>query len=338
MKRFIYLIILAVLALAAAAYVFISRNEASAASAAVISIDGSSTVFPITEAVAEEFQKGNKGIQATVGIAGTGGGMKKFVRGEIDICDASRPINPAEVTQAKGAGIGFYELPIAFDGVTIVVNKQNTWCRSMSVVELKKLWAPEAKGKVMKWSDIRPGWPAKPIHLYGPGTDSGTFEFFTEAIVGKKLSCRPDFTASEDDNVLVQGVARDQYALGYFGMAYYEENTDKLKAVLVDDGNDENGVGPIGPNTKTVSNNTYAPLSRPLFIYVSTKAAKSADVVKFVDFYLANAKQLSAEVGYVALSDKLYNAVKKRWANRTTGSMYEDSSNKKKPLSKVMGV
>jgi phosphate transport system substrate-binding protein len=264
--------------------------------------------------------------------------MKKFVRGEIDICDASRPINPAEVTQAKAAGIGFYELPVAFDGVTIVVNKQNTWCRSMSVVELKKLWAPEAKGKVMKWSDIRPGWPAKPIHLYGPGTDSGTFEFFTEAIVGKKLSCRPDFTASEDDNVLVQGVARDQYALGYFGMAYYEENMDKLKAVLVDDGNDENGVGPIGPNAKTVSNNTYAPLSRPLFIYVSTKAAKSADVVKFVDYYLANAKQLSAEVGYVALSDKLYNAVKKRWANRTAGTMYEDSSNKKKPLSKVMGV
>ena len=339
MKRFIYFIaVIAVLMTATTILMIMNRAEATAASAASISVDGSSTVYPITEAVAEEFQKGNKGIQVTVGISGTGGGMKKFVRGEIDICDASRPIKSTEVQQAKGAGIGFVELPIAYDGITVVVNKKNTWCRGMSVVELKKLWAPEAKGKVKKWSDIRPGWPAKDIHLYGPGTDSGTFEFFTEAIVGKAKSSRPDYTASEDDNVLVQGVARDQYALGYFGMAYYEENMDKLKAVLVDDGNDENGTGPIGPSSKTVANGTYAPLSRPLFIYVTTKAAQRADVAKFIEFYLANAKQLSAEVGYVALSDKLYGAVKKRWADRTTGTMYADESNKKKPLSKVMGV
>jgi phosphate transport system substrate-binding protein len=338
MKRYIYLIILAALALTAAAYVFISHNEASAASAATIAIDGSSTVYPITEAVAEDFQKGNKGIQVTVGISGTGGGMKKFVRGELDICDASRPITPSEIQQAKGAGIGFVELPIAYDGVTVVVNAANTWCRSMSVVELKKLWAPEAKGKIKKWSDIRPGWPVKDIHLYGPGTDSGTFEFFTGAIVGKAKSSRPDYTASEDDNVLVQGVARDQYALGYFGMAYYEENKDKLKAVMIDDGKDENGVGPIGVSAKTVANGTYAPLSRPLFIYVNSKVDQRLDVVKFVDFYLANAKQLSAEVGYVALSDKLYNAIKQRWANRTAGTLYSDPSNNTKPLSKVMGV
>lgn len=339
MKRFIYYIaIIAVLMAATAILMMMYRSEATAASAASIAVDGSSTIFPITEAVAEEFQKNNKGIQVTVGISGTGGGMKRFVRGEIDICGTSRPIKSSEVQQAKNAGIGFIELPVAYDGLTVVVNKKNTWCRSMSVVELKKLWAPEAKGKVKKWSDIRPGWPAKNIHLYGPGTDSGTFDYFTEAVVGKAKSSRSDYTASEDDNVLVQGVARDQYALGYFGMAYYKENTDKLKAVLIDDGNDGNGVGPIGPDAKTIANGTYAPLSRPLYIYVSTKATKRAEVVKFVDFYLANVRQLSAEVGFVALNDKLLGAVKNRWAKRTAGTMYADESSKKKPLNKVMGV
>ncbi len=339
MRHFFYLTtVIVALCAAMATFLIVSRNEASAASSAIIAIDGSSTVYPITEAVAEEFQKGNKGVQVTVGISGTGGGMKKFVRGEIDICAASRPIKSTEVQQANGAGIGFVELPIAFDGLTVVVNPKNTWCRSMTLAELKKLWEPEAKGKVKKWSDIRPGWPAKEIRLYGPGTDSGTFEFFTEAIVGKAKSCRPDYTASEDDNVLVQGVARDQYALGYFGMAYYEANMGKLKAVSIDDGNDENGVGPIRPESKTVANGTYAPLSRPLFIYVSSKAYQRPDVAKFVDFYLANVKHLCAEVGYVALSDKLYGAAKKRWENRTAGTMYADESNKTKSLSKVMGV
>jgi phosphate transport system substrate-binding protein len=206
------------------------------------------------------------------------------------------------------------------------------------VAELKKLWAPEAKGKIMKWSDIRPGWPAKPIHLYGPGTDSGTFEFFTEAVVGKAKSGRPDYTASEDDNVLVQGVARDEYALGYFGMAYYEENTDKLKAVPVDDGNPANGAGAILPSSKTVTDGTYAPLSRPLFIYVSDKSYGRPEVAEFVDFYLESVKALSAEVGYVPLGDGLYAAVKQRWMDKKAGSMYADETNKKKPLSEIMGA
>ncbi len=311
-------------------------EKAPTAKTSTVTIDGSSTVYPITEAVAEEFQNSPKGVQVTVGISGTGGGFKKLVRSELDITNASRPIKDTEIQQAEEAGIGFVELPIAFDGLTVVVNPKNTWCESMSVAELKKLWAPEAKGNVMKWSDIRKGWPEKDIQLYGPGTDSGTFEYFTEAIVGKAKSCRPDYTASEDDNMLVQGVARDEYSLGYFGMAYYEENMDKLKAVPIDDDNKANGAGPISPSSETVADGTYAPLSRPLFLYISDKSYGRSEVADFVDFFLENGKALSAEVGYVPLSDQLLDAVKQRWAARTKGTIYADEANKHKPLAELM--
>jgi phosphate transport system substrate-binding protein len=218
--------------------------EASPSAAANVTVDGSSTVFPISEAVAEEFQRANKGIGVTVGVSGTGGGFKKFVAGEVDIVDASRPIKASEIELAQKNGIAFIELPIAYDALSIVVNKKNTWVDSLTTAELKKIWAPESQGKVMKWSDIRAGFPDKPLHLFGPGTDSGTFDYFTDAIVGKEDASRGDYTSSEDDNVIVTGVSGDEGALGYFGVAFYEANKSKLKVVAIDDERPENGTGP----------------------------------------------------------------------------------------------
>jgi phosphate transport system substrate-binding protein len=301
--------VLVVLALAASAFV------AHAALGGKIEIDGSSTVYPITEAVAEEFQGANPGVKVTVGISGTGGGFKRFTVGETDISDASRPIKSGEHDAAKAAGIGYIELPVAFDGLTVVVNPKNTWVDKLTVAELKKIWEPASK--VKSWSDVRAGFPAKPIKLYGPGTDSGTFEYFTEAINGKAKESRADYTASEDDNVLVQGVAGDQYALGYFGLAYYEENAGKLKAVPID-----NGKGAIMPSTRTVSNGTYAPLSRPLFIYVSAKSMGRPEVDAFVKFYLENAAELVKEVGYIPLPSTAYSAISKRYTSRKSGSAF----------------
>jgi phosphate transport system substrate-binding protein len=233
-----------------------------------VKVDGSSTVYPITEAVAEEFQKRNPSVKVTVGISGTGGGFKKFGAGETDVSNASRPIRKNEADAARANGINYIELPVAFDALSVVVHPRNTWAESMTVAELKKLWQPEAQGKITRWNQIRPSWPSQPIKLYGPGADSGTFDYFTDAINGKEKASRGDYTASEDDNVLVQGVSRDQYALGYFGLAYYLENQGKLKAVKVDDGNPGNGNGPIAPSLATVINGTYQPLARPIFIYV----------------------------------------------------------------------
>ena len=273
------------------------------AKAQIIQIDGSSTVFPITEAVAEEFQKSKKGkVKVTVGIAGTGGGFKKFCRGETDISDASRPILKAEIETCKQSGIQFIELPVAYDALTVIVNPKNDWVKTLTVPDLKKMWEPSAQGKVTKWNQIRPEWPDSPLKLFGPGADSGTFDYFTEAIVGKAKSSRGDFTASEDDNVLVQGVANDRNALGYFGFAYYIENQGKLKAVAID-----GGKGAVGPSAKTVEDGTYQPLSRPIFIYVSKKALDTkAEVKEFVDFYLKNAPKLVKDVKYVALPQSAY--------------------------------
>ena len=246
------------------------------AKAQVIQIDGSSTVFPITEAVAEEFQKSKKGkIKVTVGIAGTGGGFKKFCRGEIDISDASRPILKSEIDICKQSGVQFFELPIAYDALTVIVNPKNDWVKAVTVPDLKKMWEPGAQGKITSWNQVRSEWPNNPLKLFGPGADSGTFDYFTEAIVGKAKSSRGDFTASEDDNVLVQGVANDRNALGYFGFAYYIENQGKLKAAAIDDGK-----GPVLPSAKTVEDGTYQPLSRPIFIYVSKKSYDSKPKVK----------------------------------------------------------
>jgi len=274
-----------------------------AAKAQVIQLDGSSTVFPITEAVAEEFQKARKGkVKVTVGIAGTGGGFKKFCRAETDVSNASRPILKSEIEDCKKSGVQFIELPVAFDALTVIVNPKNDWVKSLTIADLKKMWEPSAQGKITTWNQIRPEWPNNPLKLFGPGADSGTFDYFTEAIVGKAKSSRGDFTASEDDNVLVQGVANDRNALGYFGFAYYIENQKKLKAVPI-----VGAKGAVGPSPKTVEDGTYQPLSRPIFIYISKKSLDSKPEVKeFVDFYLKNAPQLVKQVKYIALPQSAY--------------------------------
>jgi phosphate transport system substrate-binding protein len=271
--------------------------------AQVIQIDGSSTVFPVSEAVAEEFQKSKKGkVKVTVGIAGTGGGFKKFCRGETDISNASRPILKAEIETCKQSGVQFIELPVAYDALTVIVNPKNDWVKSLAVPDLKKMWEPAAQGKVGSWNQVRSEWPNNPLKLFGPGADSGTFDYFTEAIVGKAKSSRGDFTASEDDNVLVQGVANDRNALGYFGFAYYTENQNKLKAAAID-----GGKGPVLPSAKSVEDGTYQPLSRPIFIYVSKKSYDAKPEVKeFVEYFLKQSPQLIKQVKYVPLPQQAY--------------------------------
>ncbi len=284
----------------------------------IIKVDGSSTVYPIIEAVAEEFQKAKKaGVKVTVGISGTGGGFKKFCRGETDISNASRPITKKEIEACKEGGIDYIELPIAYDGLAVMVNPKNNWVTSMTVTELKKIWEPEAEKKVVKWNQVNPAWPDVPLKLYGPGVDSGTFDYFTEAIVGKSRSSRGDFTASEDDNVLVQGIATDRGALGFFGYAYYAENTDKLKLVAID-----GGKGPIYPSEKTVMDGTYTPLSRPIFIYVNKKSADKPEMKEFIDFFMKNGPRLIKQVKYIPLPDRAYKLAEERFAKRISGTVF----------------
>jgi len=267
-----------------------------------VKVDGSSTVFPITEAVAEEFGKvkANRRVRVTVGVSGTGGGFKKFLAGETDINDASRPIKQKEIDKAIKNGVQYIELPVAYDGLSVVVNKSNTWVDFLTVAELHKIWKPGSTVKT--WKDIRSSWPNQKIQLYGPGTDSGTFDYFTEVINGKSQVSRSDFTKSEDDNVLVTGVAGDKGSLGYFGFAYYVENKDKLKVVPIKQGDKK----PVPPTMTTINNGSYAPLSRPIFIYVNLKSAHKPEVREFVRFYLKQAKELATEVGYVPLPDQEY--------------------------------
>jgi phosphate transport system substrate-binding protein len=292
----------------------------------LVTLDGSSTVFPISEAVAEEFQKAERSIRVTVGISGTGGGFQKFCRAEIDISDASRPISATEVAACKTAGVEYIELPVAYDGIAIAVNPKAGWVDRMTTAELKTLWAPEAQGKVTKWSQVRQGWPDREIHLFGAGVDSGTYDYFTEAITGKAKASRGDFTSSEDDNVLVQGIANDELALGFVPFAYFEGNHDKLKLVPVDDGKADNGNGPILPNPETIRIGTYQPLSRPVFIYVSRKASERPEVQKFVEFYVKNAEKLVREVNYVGLGDAAYQLVADRFSKRTPGSVFSGAN------------
>lgn len=266
-----------------------------------VKIDGSSTVYPITEAIAEEFRIDQPKVKVTVGVSGTGGGFKKFGRGETDINDASRPIKGQEATVCEENGIKFIELTVAYDGLAVLVNKENTWVDHFTVDELKKIWEPSAQGTITKWSQIRAGWPDAQFNLYGPGVASGTYDYFTEVIVGESGSSRGDYTASEDDNVLVQGISGDANSIGFFGLAYYEENKDKLRLVGVDSGN-----GPIQPTSQTVKDGTYAPLSRPIFIYVNDVASKRPEVVSFVTFYLENAPLLVPDVGYIPLPMEEY--------------------------------
>lgn len=290
----------------------------------VLKVDGSSTVYPITEAVAEDFQAAHPNTRITIGVSGTGGGMKKFMNGEIDIANNSRPIKKEEADACVAKGIKFIELPIAYDGLAVVVNPKNTWVDKLTTEELKTIWSSASQGKITSWDQVRKGFPKKPIKLFGPGTDSGTFDYFAEVINKKKADSRGDYTASEDDNTLVQGVSSDEGALGYFGLAYYEQNMDKLKLVPIDDGNDANGAGAILPTLETVQNGTYAPLSRPLFIYANTEAEGKKEVKDFLNYYLDNVPKLAAEVGYIPLKDDLYTIVKERLEKEITGSLYED--------------
>jgi phosphate transport system substrate-binding protein len=295
---------------------------APAALSGTIKADGSSTVYPISEAVAEEFGKKHPGVRVTVGISGTGGGFKKFCAGETDLSDASRPIKPSEVLLCANAGVESVELPVAYDGLAVLVNPANDWAASITVAELKRLWEPEAQGNVKKWSDVRTGWPDKEIHLFGAGVDSGTYDYFTEAIVGKEHASRGDFTSSEDDNVLVQGIATDPLALGFFGFAYYVENQGKLKLLPVDDGNPQNGDGAVAPSLDTVRKGTYQPLSRPLFVYFAKKSLERPEVAEFARFYLANASKLVGETGYIPLPDGALAAASERLEARRTGSIF----------------
>jgi phosphate transport system substrate-binding protein len=275
-----------------------------AAQAQVVKIDGSSTVFPITEGVAEDFQKMKKGaIKVTVGISGTGGGFKKLCRGEIDIQDASRPILDKEMADCRAAGIEYIELPVAFDALTVVMNPKNSFLKAITVDELKKMWEPAAQGKVMTWNQVNPAWPNAPIKLFGAGSDSGTFDYFTEAINGKSKASRGDFTASEDDNVLVQGVAQDVNAIGYFGYAYYAENMSRLKAVPIVE---KAGKPAVSPSEASVLDGSYQPLSRPIFIYVNAKSLDKPEVREFAEYYMKNAAKIAKEVKYVPLPAKAY--------------------------------
>ena len=275
-----------------------------------VKIDGSSTVYPITEAIAEEFRAEQPDIQVTVGVSGTGGGFKKFCRGDIDINDASRPIKDKEKTSCSEENIDFVELTVAYDGLAVVVNPENDWIDHFTVEELKKIWEPSAQGEITKWSQIRAGWPDEEFSLYGPGVASGTYDYFTEAIVGESGSSRGDYTASEDDNVLVQGISGDKNAIGFFGLAYFEENQDKLKLIPV-----KHEGEPVLPSLETVKSGEYSPLSRPIFIYVNRGAANRPAVKAFVDFYLEVAPELVQDVGYIPLPKDEYQKEKSEFEN-----------------------
>lgn len=276
----------------------------AAAHAQVVKVDGSSTVYPITEGVAEDFQKSKKNaIKVTVGISGTGGGFKKLCRGEIDVQNASRPILEKEMADCRAAGIEYIELPVAYDALTVVMNPRNAFLKSITVAELKMIWEPGAQGKVMRWNQVNPAWPDAPIKLFGAGSDSGTFDYFTEAITGKAKASRGDYTASEDDNVLVQGVAQDVNAIGYFGYAYYAENQSRLKAVAIVE---KPGKPAVLPSEAAVIDGTYQPLSRPIFIYVNAKSLAKPEVREFAEYYMKNAAKIAKEVKYVPLPASAY--------------------------------
>jgi phosphate transport system substrate-binding protein len=300
--------------------VMVTGTPAPAHAQGTIKMDGSSTVFPIAEAVAEEYQISKRGkVRVTVGIAGTGGGFKKFCRGETDISNASRPILKEEMDTCRAAGIRYIEVPIAFDALTIVVNPQNTWVKTLTVADLKKIWEPAAQGRVTTWKQVRAEYPAERLMLFGPGADSGTFDYFTEAVNGKAKASRGDYTASEDDNTLVQGVENNKSALGYFGFAYYAAHKDKMRAVPIDGGK---GKGPVAPSLEAVTDGTYNPLSRPLFIYVKEESIKRPEVREFVQFVLTEGSDYVSEVGYVPLPKQAYELAWKHVQDGKLGSVF----------------
>lgn len=288
-----------------------------------INIDGSSTVYPLTEAVSEEFRDIRPQIRVTVGVSGTGGGFKKFLRSETDISNASRPISKSEIELSKQNNIGFIEIPVSYDGLAVVISPNNTFVDYLTVEELHKMWAPESQQKINRWNQIRPEWPDAPLNLYGAGTSSGTYDYFTEAINGKAKASRGDYTASEDDNVLVQGVSTDVNGLAYFGLAYYTENKDKLKLVPIKVDEDSEA---IYPTDETVRTGAYQPLARPEFIYINVKSAEIPYVQEYVKFYMENAAALAEEIGSVALPSEVYKLSYERFKNKKTGSIFENTS------------
>ncbi|MFN8556558.1 MAG: PstS family phosphate ABC transporter substrate-binding protein [Dehalococcoidia bacterium] len=291
-----------------------------------IVMDGSSTVYPISQAAAEEFARFARRVRVSVGISGTGGGFKKFCNGETDISNASRPISPTEIKACAERNIEFIELPVAFDALSVVVSPKNTFATCMTKAELKKIWEPEAQGKITNWKQVRDSFPDKPLKLFGAGTDSGTFDYFTDAINGKEKASRGDFQASEDDNVLVQGVSGDDGAMGFFGYAYVVENPGKVKAIGIDNKGDGTCVE---PSQETVKNGTYQPLSRPIFIYVKKSAAGRPEVQEFVKFYLSKSFTPiipTREVGYIPLQDQVYEAVTKRFSAGTVGTLFPNGT------------
>lgn len=297
-----------------------------------IKIDGSSTVYPITSAIAKNYQTANPNSKVESGFSGTTGGFRKFCTKEVDIANASRPINAQEMQTCNQAGVRFIELPVAFDALTIVVHPQNNWVKDITVAELKKIWEPAAEGKITKWNQVRPGWPDRPLKLFAPGKDSGTFDYFTEAVVGKVDASRNDYVASEDDDELVRGVSQDPNALGYFGLAYYEENEGKLKAVPVN-----SGKGAIAPSRKTVEASQYQPLARPLFIYVNAKSAQDNPAVRdFVKFYIKNAPKVVKTVGYVPLPEEGYRLAEVHFNRAKVGTVFDGKAQLELTLAELL--
>ncbi|OQW40671.1 MAG: protein sphX [Proteobacteria bacterium SG_bin4] len=286
----------------------------------MVKIDGSSTVYPITQAIADQFQEVKKGtVQVTVAVSGSGGGFRKFCRGEIDIVNASRPILKNEMKECKNTGVQYVEIPVAFDALTVAIHPGNTWSRAMTVAQLKRIWEPAAEGKITHWNQIDSAWPAEAIKLFGPARDSGTYDYFTEAVIGKTKSSRADFTRSEDDTGLVRAVAGDKNGLGFLGFAYYIENQDKVTAVAIDNGN---GQGAVLPSVETVEDGSYQPLSRPMFIYVSLKAAEKPEVKEFVEFYLKNALLLVKETHFFPLPPRAYTTMLGHFNKKRAGTVF----------------
>jgi phosphate transport system substrate-binding protein len=305
-------------------FVVVMAAGAHAKAQSIVKIDGSSTVFPVTEAVSEEFQTAQKGkVRVTVGVSGTGGGFKKFCRGETDLQDASRPIQASEMEDCKKAGVRYIELPIAYDATVVVVNPKNTWLKEINIDDLKKIWEPSAQGKITKWKQVNPAWPNEDIKLFGPGADSGTFDYFTEAVVGKAKSSRGDYTATQDHNTSVTGIANEKSALGYIPLSYYEENKAKLKVLGVIGGEKsplKNKA--VLPSKDTVENGQYFPLSRPIFIYVKEDALKRPEVAAYAKFYIENAGRLASQVKYISLPAKAYTMAGEHLAKKKLGTVF----------------
>lgn len=305
-----------------------STGNASSSFSGAINIDGSSTVFPITEIMSEEFQNSHPDVRITIGVSGTGGGFKKFCAGETDISNASRPIKASEAEECAKNGVNFIEIPVAYDALSVVVSKDNDWASCLTSSELKKVWQPESQGKITNWSQVRAGFPDQPLSLYAPGTDSGTFDYFTEAINGDGGVARGDVTATEDDNIIVRGVAGDMGGLGYFGLSYLDENLDKIHAVALDNEDPEDGAdGCVEPSVANVEGGLYQPLARPLFIYIKESALARAEVQEFASYYADEANgELIAESGYITFPSLVYAKVKERIETKKMGSAFSEIS------------